>query len=216
MSRKKDRYEKPEITKQADYYRLKTQAVQDLVTADESNSPEVSQAELNAYRSGPKIMVSDWVKMAFIKFWFPGAVCFFFIWGLSSQMATELDLLFVTGMALGIVTDMLTNNVIRFLEKTPGANDRWMMFPRKGYITFPLNILYAYVVLFLVYGLYNGINLLAVRITGRADVVFLGVEPVLFGLFYMGFDTLLIGLKHLVVRLIHGAAGKAVRQGGQT
>ena len=29
----------------ADYYRLKTQAVEDLVTADESNSPVVSEAE---------------------------------------------------------------------------------------------------------------------------------------------------------------------------
>ncbi len=208
---KKKKYEKPEVMKQADYYDLKTKAIQDLVTADESNSPEVSREELNAYRSGPKFQISDWVKMGFIKFWFPGAVCFFFIWGLSSQLATELDLLFVTGMALGIVTDLLTNNVIRFLEKTPGANSRWMMFPQKGFMTFPLNILYAYVVLFLVYSLYNVINMVAAQITGRPDAVFLGVEPVLFGLFYMGFDTLLIEAKHLVLRCVHAGARKAAR-----
>ena len=36
------------------YYRLNTKAVDDLVNADVSNSPEVSREELNKYRSGPK------------------------------------------------------------------------------------------------------------------------------------------------------------------
>ena len=41
--------EKPEVEKQSEYYRLKTQAVDDLVTANEDNSPEVSEEELRAY-----------------------------------------------------------------------------------------------------------------------------------------------------------------------
>lgn len=193
---------KPEITKQADYYKLKTQAVEDLVTADESNSPEVSPEELRRYQSGPKLKVADWAKMLFIKAWFPGCVCFFFIWGLGGMLADQLDLLFITGIALGVVTEMLTNNVLRFLEKKPGGNDRYMMFPQKGYITFPLNILYAFVVLFLVYTLYNAINLAIVQLTGVADKVPLGVEPVLFGVFYMGFDMILIQGKHLILDIV--------------
>ena len=51
--RKKGEPQKPEITKQADYYQLKTQAIEDLVTANESNSPEVSPEELRKYQSGP-------------------------------------------------------------------------------------------------------------------------------------------------------------------
>lgn len=202
--RKKTR--KPEIEKQTDYYKLKTKAVEDLVTADESNSPPVSEEELRAYRSGPKRRIADWVKMLFIKFWFNAAVCFFFIWGLSGYVADLLDLLFVTGMALGIVTDLMTNPVLRFFEKTPGENARWMMFPKKGYATFPLNILYAYVVLFLVYTLYNVLNLGIITLTGAADTVPLGVEPILFGLFCLGFDLLLIRLKRMVLEMIHDAA----------
>ena len=41
-----------------DYYRLKTKAVDDLVSADVTNSPKVSREELNKYRSGPKVRVS--------------------------------------------------------------------------------------------------------------------------------------------------------------
>ena len=195
---KKGNKRQTNVEKQTDYYKLKTQAVQDLISANEENSPPVSQEELNAYRSGPKMKVADWVKMLFIKGWFAGAVCFFFIWGLGGFLADELDLLVVTGMALGIVTDLMTNPVLRFFEKVPGENARFMMVSRKGYASFFLNIIYAYVLLALVYGLYNLINLAAVQITGQPDQVVLGVEPVLFGVFCLGFDLLLIRVKHFV------------------
>ena len=206
--KRKNRMQKSEIEGQSEYYRLKTQAVDDLVNASEENSPPVSEAELRAYRSGPRMKVADWVKMLFIKFWFAGAVCFFFIWGLGGFLTNEPDLLAVTGMALGVVTDLMTNPVLRFFEKTKGENARWMMVTRKTYSGLFLNILYGYVVLFLVYTLYNVINLAAVRITGVADRVVLGVEPVFFGLFCLGFDLLLIQVKHAIVRIVRDTAKK--------
>ena len=45
---RKNKAQKPEIEKQSEYYRLKTEAVNDLVTANEENSPEVSEEELRA------------------------------------------------------------------------------------------------------------------------------------------------------------------------
>ena len=191
---------KPEVEKQSEYYRLKTKAVDDLVGANEENSPQVSEEELRAYRSGPKMKVADWVKMLFIKAWFAGAVCFFFIWGLGGFLASELDILFVTGMALGMVTDLLTNPVLRFFEKTAGENARWMMVTRKGTAGLLLNVLYGYVILLLVYGLYNGINLLANLLMGTEGLVLLGVEPVLFGVFCLGADLLLLRIKRMVVK----------------
>ena len=90
MSKKrKNGPQKPEIEGQADYYKLKTQAVDDLVNASEDNSPPVPEEELRAYRSGPRMKVADWVKMLFIKFWFAGAVCFFFLWGLGGYWCPE-------------------------------------------------------------------------------------------------------------------------------
>ncbi len=206
MSRRNNsQYEKPEAGKQSEYYKLNTRAVEDLVTADESNSPQVSEEELRAYRSGPRRRIPGWAKILFVKFWFAAATCFFFIWGLGGYLADLLDLLFVTGMALGIVTDLLTNPVLRFCERTSGDNARWMMIPKKGYISFPLNVLYAYVVLFMVFMLYNGINLACLWITGKENVIFLGVEPVLFGLFYLGFDLLFIQMKRRIAGHLQAA-----------
>ena len=212
MSKKKKKGpEKAEIERQSDYYKLKTQAVDDLVNADESNSPEVSREELNRYRSGPKLHIEDWVKLLFIKGWFAGAVCFFFIWGLGGSVADQWDLLFVTGFALGTVTDLLTNPVLRFFEKTPGDHSRWMMFPKKGYITLPLNIIYGYVVLIAVFSIYSAINTIAANVTGNWDMVALGVEPVLFGVFCLGVDLLLLQVKHLVLRMTGGAGIKPAK-----
>lgn len=193
----------------ADYYKLNKQAVEDLVSADESNSPEVSEEELSKYRSRSGIKLAEWLKIALIKTWFYGAVCFFFMWGLSIYLPNIIDQIFVTGLALGFVNDLLVGNLLRFMEKTPGANARWMMFPKKGYISLPLNVLYAFVLMFLVVQTYEVVNGLMVLITGVADKVHLGVEPILFGVLVMAWDALLLKMKHLLQQIVEDAKKKA-------
>ena len=203
MSRKKQKKQiKPEIEKEADYYDLKQGAIKDLVEADESNSPEVSEEELQKYRSRSKLNIAQWVKILLIKWWFAGSVCFFFIWGLSIYLADTLDLLVVTVIAMGIVTDLLVNNLLRFLAKTKGENDKWIMVTKRGYISFVLNILYAGLVVFCVYNLYAMINSAFAMISNQPDRVVLGVEPILFGLFYLGFDLLFICFKHHISNIL--------------
>ena len=143
----------------SEYYRLNTQAVEDLVTADESNSPAASQEELDKYRGRTRKKLPLWLKVALLKAWFYGSVCFFFLWGLGGYLADALDLFFVTAIALGMVTDLLVNTILRYYAETDGANDRWMMVPRRGVAGFFLNILYAFLVLGLVDLVYNVINL---------------------------------------------------------
>lgn len=192
-------------------YELKSEAVEKLVDAQKGDVPEFSQEELNKYRS-KKLGIPEWLKILFIKAWFAGAVCFFFLWGLGNYLHSMLDMLFVTGAAFGMVTDLLTNNVIRFLEKTPGGNDRWLLCARKGVAGFGMNILGAYVILFCVYSTYSVINFTIVSITGAADTVPLGVEPLLFGLLCMGFDMLLIAIKRMVQGIIRDAKNAARNQ----
>lgn len=194
----------------ADYYKLHAQAVNDLITANEENSPEVSEEELRQYRSGPKLKLADWLKALLTKAWFAGSVCFFIFWGLSSYVSARLDLLLIFGIALGVVTDILTNNILRYYAKTKGGNDRWMMFPQKRYSTFFLNILYAIFLLLCVDFLYNLINLGLLAVSGGKSAV-LGVGPILFGIFYTAFDQLFIGMKHMLLRIVSDAKHSAGR-----
>ena len=202
--------EKPgqEIRSVAEYYKLHSKAVEDLVTADESNSPEVPEEELRKYRTRTRLHPGDTFKALLLKFWFNGAVCFFFFWGLGNYLRDFLDQFTVLGIAMGVITDLLVNNIFRFYEKTPGGNDRWMMFPKRSLAAFFLNILYAFLVLFLVYSLYNMINRLLVALTGAADSKPLGVEPILFGLFYLAADLLFLSMKRLFLRIVDDAKKK--------
>lgn len=194
----------------AEYYRLNTKAVDDLVTADKSNSPQVSEAELRKYRSGLKIRLRDWVKVTLIKWWFAGAVCFFFFWGLGMMIPSLENQLIILGIGLGLVTDLLVNSIFRYYAKTPGANDRWMMVPRKGVQGLALNLLYAFVLVGLVVTSYNVINRIALSfVQAEEGTVPVGVEPILFGALTTGWDMLLLGCKRLAGRMVDDAKRQA-------
>lgn len=183
-------------------YELKSKAVDDLVSAEAGEAPEYDQEELGKYRSRKGIRLPQLLKIALIKAWFAGAVCYFILWGLGIYLSSTIDMMFILGIVLGMVTDLLVNSALRFLEKTPGENERWLMIRQKGVIGFFLNIFYGFVLLFCVYMLYNLINLAILAVTGKTDTVPLGVEPVLFGTFYMAFDMLFVTIKQRVKRAL--------------
>ncbi len=185
-------------TPAVDYYKLKTQAVDDLVTADEKNSPEVSEEELVKYGARKKKGIPDWLKVCFIKFWFAGAVWFFMAMGLG--LSHPLDQIVIVGVVLGMVTDLLTNNMLRFTAPADGAHDKWMMFSTKRYATFFLNIPYAMLLIFLALLIYAGVDLVVNLIAGTQGVKYLMGEPVTFGLFTMLCDLALVGLKNRFVQ----------------
>lgn len=190
-------------------YDLKSSAVEKLVNADSGKVPSYSREELEKYRSRKGIRIPDAVKILAIKAWFAGAVCYFFLWGLGTYVSDMLDMMFVLGVALGLVTDLLTNNVIRFIEKTPGQNNAWLLVPRKGVAGLFLNVICSMAILVCVYTLYNLINYAIVAATGAVDAVPLGVEPILFGVFSMGFDMLFIAFRRLMGAVIRDARNEA-------
>ena len=189
---------------EADYYRLKVKAVDDLVNASAENSPPVSRQELRKYQSGPKVRLADWVKAILLKWWIAGTICYFFVWGLSTFNLNQWDLLLILGVVLGLATNLLTNNIYRFIAKTEGAYDRWMMFPKKGYIFYLLDILYGTLLVLCTMMSYNTINLV---ISGgvRDAPVAMGVEPILFGLLITAWDLLFLGFKRVGQRILTDA-----------
>lgn len=212
MAKKKEAPVRDESRAAADYYRLNRQAVEDLVTADESNSPQVSEEELRKYQSGPKVKLSEWLKVALIKAWFAAAVCFFFIWGLGIYFPHIIDQIVITGVALGFVIDILLNNLLRFMEKTPGASERWIFVGVRGFFSLPLNVLYGLVLMLCVVATYEGVNALIVALLKiPAGEIPLGVGPILFGVFTMGWDALFLLMKRTMKRMLADAKAAAKR-----
>lgn len=195
--------------KEASYYKLHTGAVEDLVTATEDNTPRYSEEELNKYRSGRKRWkFPQGLKAALIKFWFYGAMCYFVFWGLGLYLA-DLDLYFVAGIVLGMVTDLLINHFLRFTEKLPGGSKKWMMVTRRGTGGFFLNLLYGFLLIFLVITAYNVINGAIVMLFGSENAPLLHVEPLFFGLITMGVDTLCLLVRNTFLKMVEDARRKA-------
>ncbi len=197
----------------AEYYKLNTRAVEDLASADESNSPQVTREELERYGGRQKKGIPNWIKVCFVKFWFAGAVEFFMMTGLVAgfpAIALPGNQILIVGIVMGMVTDLLTNNILRFMAMPDGANDPWMMFAKKRYMTFFFNIIYAMLLVFIVIVLYALTDLVLNALMGGAEPINLMVEPLLFGLFYMLGDLALVGAKNLVFKLVSSRKNKNV------
>ena len=190
------------------HYKLNTDAVDRLANAHNAEFKSTLKDPGRQYRSGFLEKIPFWIKAVFMKFWFNGAVCYFIYWGLGLYVANIENMILVLSLVLGMVTDILVNNAFRFFAQTPGANDKWMMLPKKKLINLFLNVVYSFVILIAVVWLYNSINAVMNASRGTVGEVYIGVEPILFGLFYVIIDLILIGMKNLMASIIHDAKKK--------
>ena len=140
------------------------------------------------------------VKAVFIKWWFAGAVYYFIGMGIRAlDNANQFDLMLALGIVLGMVTDLLVNNIFRFMRTDKAIYDPYMMFPEKKLYTFFCNILYCTLISVIIAYIYQGINVAAERFGWVEEgFVWLSAEPVLYGLFFLAVDMAFLGIKHLV------------------
>lgn len=202
MAKNQERFTEEEAPLK-DYYELKTDAVERLVNA--KNAPVVSEKEIKSYKSGWKHTIPSWLKIVFVKFWFGGAICYFFMWGMIGF--NIIDQLFILTVGLGACTDLLVNNLLKFLEPEKGDYDKWMMITVRKFWSIFLNILYAAVIVFCIFQTYTAVNTMIFGNVEEAEGI-IGVEPILFGLLYMGYDMLFIFIKNMVKKAFRDAEAK--------
>lgn len=178
-------------------YELNSEAVDTLANADKEEIPQYSEEELNKYRK-KKFQLPNWLKVIFVKFWFAGAICFFIIMG--TGVTHWLDLYVALSIVMGMVTDLLTNNVVRFIEPYEGANNKYLLVTHRGMVGFGLNLMLGFVTIAGVMFCYFIIN----------TFVSVGVEALLFGLLSMGVEMLLIGIKRLCSSILNDAKAAAL------
>lgn len=215
MAKKKKKIKETTIE---NYYDLKVEEMDELVAALKGDSQDVEakpvtmdiaeitgeevkggsekKRKFDPYRRDKFSAIPGWIKAIFIKWWFAGCVCYFFVMGLGTGV-DSLDMVFLAGVTLGIVTDVFVNPALRFMESDDKQYDAYMMFPFpfKKYWTFLTNAVYYLIVVILVGLLYTFLNRYVF------NIVF-GVEPLLFGTFCVIVDMFFIGIKDLIVYLV--------------
>lgn len=207
MSKTKKIYKRPDNTTDKDDYQINTSAVDRLVDANKGKVVKVDEKEVNQYKSGKLQKIPTFIKAIVIKWWFAGACCFFFLWGLGSVIQDQIALLAVFAFGLGVITDLLTNNFLRFLESSDREYDKWIIFPWRKWWTIFLNVVLCFGLLFAVVKTYDLINIIIINVKNLDPTsVPLGVEPLLFGVIYTVYELALVWLRNLVVFIIRKIA----------
>ncbi|MGN0387048.1 MAG: hypothetical protein ACI4EX_14340 [Lachnospiraceae bacterium] len=202
---KKSKNQPSEKKDAGSYYKINKDAVGRLVNASAETSPKVSDEEIAKVSGRKKHRIPNPVKVLFIKWWFNGAICFFFYFGFGGIIKDQLDLLFIFGAALGMLTDLLTNNALKFLESSPRSNDKYMFVTVRKFWSIFLNLVYGYVCLYFVVYIYGIINFVLNRIGGSENEQILPVGPILFGVFYLIVDMIFILIKNTFKKIIEDA-----------
>ena len=209
MAKKSNRRDYENAKKAADYYDLKTQAVDDLVNTNVTNAPKVSEAERRKYRTRSRFNFPMWVKVLLLKWWLAGIVCYFFVFGLA--VSDALDQVVILSVALGVVTDLITNNLIRYMAQPQGSNEKWLMVPPWRFVSLFVNILYALALCLLTYKTYTAVNAFFAQWTHDERNPLFNVEPVTFGLVILGWDLALTGIKRVLTSVFRDAMDRASR-----
>lgn len=175
--------------------------IAEITGEEEKKGGSKKSKEFDPYRRHFLAFLPAWVKAVFIKWWFAGAVCFFIMWGIGLK---DLDAVLLVGVVLGIVVDVLVNPIFRMLESDKKEYNYYIMFPFpfKAFWTFFTNIIYYVVVALGINFCYLGVNQLINLIKNTTNVYYIGVEPLLFGVFCLIADMAFIGIKDLIVFLV--------------
>ena len=206
MARKNQKRE-PDKTA-AEYYELKSDAVNELINANVTNTPEVSKKELRKYRSRSIRNISEGLKYFLVKWWFAGVVCWFFLIGLGSYGIAALDMMVIMGVVTGLLWDLPVNIFIR-LKAEKQDYGKYMMFPKTGVMAGIWNALYGIVLVILTAQTYAVIDAV---ITSGENTTILSVGPILFGIFTAGWDWILLKCKKLGSGILADAKKNAREQ----
>jgi len=143
------------------------------------------------------------VKITFFRWWFAGAI--YLLIGNGTELAKNDDpsqLILILGFVIGIATILIFNSIVygMFECKRKGVilNKKWKdrnLFERV--ITNLGEIFKSMLTVFVIYYIYQIINIVLNSINNTNQKMYLGVEPILFGIFFImvyGFFTFIVNL----------------------
>lgn len=192
----------------AEYYDLKSSAVDELINANVTNTPEIDPRELKKYRSRRVKYFPDGLKFFLLKWWFAGVVCWFFMIGLGSYGIAALDMMIIMGVVTGLVWDLPVNIIIRMRTEKQDFG-RYMMFPKTGVAAGLLNVLFGLLLVYLTAQTYAAVAM-GLKATGSDSI--LSVGPIFFGLFTAAWDWILLRFKKLGSNILADAKKNAAGQ----
>lgn len=87
-----------------------------------------------------------WLKAIFVKYWFFGAIYFFFVMGILSlgQSSNNWVKVLVVGAATGFINEFFVNNILGAMSTPANEARLWWMIHGKRFYHFLLSVLYGF------------------------------------------------------------------------
>jgi hypothetical protein len=190
------------------HYDLKAEAIDDLAAALKEDPAKPTKTETNIpkpYKVDKLANIPTWIKAMFVKFWVAGAICYFGYWGMGISVPSTLDLIVLVGVLIGIINYLLVNPAFLYFESDKKEYHAYLILPLSGkkYWTLFVHVAYGLIVNFAVFGIYTLINIAFVQMRDLPEgTITLGVEPLLYGLFFLLIDMFFVSCKNLLVKAI--------------
>lgn len=158
---------------------------------------QISMDDIHAYKQEGFISrLPYWLKAIFIKYWFFGAVCFFTFVGILNLQGENAAIL--SGTISGVAFDLMAYSILQLMDSDKNESKYYVLYKSKKFYSVIINILYHIV-------LYFGLLLFTVwilpKIETTDDVGFFLREPLSQALVLIIFDTLVMAIKNLLVKL---------------
>lgn len=196
------------------YYDLKHESVNNLVSAlketeiteePSRQNKNIEKPPINPYKIDKLSRIPTWIKAVFVKYWVAGAICFFFFWGLGYYVRSMENLIIIASLATGLIADFLVTPAFLYFESDKKEYHKYLIAPIPGRKSRSLliNIPVAFIEVYGVVAIYSIINKIYITSNGLDEgYVYLGVEPLLYGVFFVAIDLLLLVFKNLIIGMI--------------
>jgi len=139
------------------------------------------------------------VKATFIKYWFYGAIHFFFFFSLSFTVLSNIDFIIICGCAGGVLFDIAVYNIfLLFADSREEASNWWFFKSKKLYSMFT-NIAVMIGIFFAYYYIVTPIRHAIDTKIGRSTWLF--AEPLSSAIILISLDTAICWTKNLIIKL---------------
>lgn len=174
----------------------------DKTVAAGAAKPSESQEKVKPYQVSFFDKIPFAVKALVIKYWFFGALYFFFVMGITAFMGDKYSVtlqMLLLSVVIGVANDFLVDNILLALETSHHEAHWWWMIKSKKLYSLFLNLAYGFVLGF-------GASLLCAYFASLLPSNDFGFfrEPLSFAFVALALDLLLTGLKDGLVYLFRG------------
>lgn len=155
--------------------------------------------ELSPYHIDKLSRYAPLPKVLFMKWWFAGCIYYLTGFGLNILNIGAIENAIVVGLVIGLMNEYVVKNVIKMMSNSKARLEDHIEVNSSYTKGLLLNILFGIVIALFIAYTYNFINIACINIFDLPkDRVVLPAEPFTFGLFYLGYDYIYIGLRKII------------------